>query len=985
MQILQIFLSMQIQEGKKLKDEHERLLDHVLAGKPAVVVAGAGAGKTTTLGRTIASLISGGDKGEYYAITFTNEASHRLRTKLFEETGEVDVLVNGNISTIHSFCVSILREHLKEAELKPGFRIVEDTALLRSRAFYQTIESLAEDKDVKFLIENESLMDRNGLFNSLSLFADEMIKNGIELSEVEEQFQRGFQWITEWIEKESVNQDLIECARRKQAAFGKCCKLYLMKLDELKREENLVTYDDIIYRTYLLLRKNKKICDRYRSRIDKILVDEFQDTDKLQHTIIDMISNENNRVYAGDIRQSIYGWRYADTGIFIDVRKKYQCIDELNIFNFDRNYRSSDALVNFYNHFFPHLFRNSSMQYTPMRSDSRNSGENDTGMNDVESCPLRLIPIDFTLKMEERRRAESQAICSEIRRLVENGFKYGDIALLFRSRTNMQIYEDALREQGIPYVAGSGNLVFETDEVKDIISLICHLAFREKYYTVAALRSSLFAVEDDSLLRLCTQPAFDLQLLAPEHQGIRLFLEIERLVDSWKGGSISQLVEEIMNRTDIFSIYLASKGKQAYANLRLFLSYVRELEREGVHSLNELAEILNDPYESEGISEASLYDGKTNAVLLMTIHASKGLEFPIVFIPDIFRREMQRDERAVYTDGKALYLNLFDNEELNKKLKRDVREMRRKEREEEERRVLYVAMTRAKKLLYFAIPASGEIEGREDNGIFMSSIISYLKDVDYREGMECIDAGNYRISFVRTEIGPKREEEKNNTEIKELLVKSEPSGLSISATYLASLLICPYRHVLGEVEGEKIGAEKLQGITRGEKIHRELAVADFTVSTVLPSSLAEYEQELRTAQAEGLLKREIPFSMKVGSVRITGKMDALIVREDNGTIIDYKTGKLMDRAQEYKKQLQLYALALSRLYAPNNIRLIVLGLDKPEETIVFNFTPTDAQKIEGEITEVASQLLSKKVKAKPSLEACSVCAFNSKCTYSIAR
>lgn len=976
MQNMRVQAALQIQGAVTVQSPQERFADQVASWKQAIAVSGAGGGKTTLLGMVVARLLEVGVEPERIAaMTFTNEAAYRLRTELFRRKGEIDILKRGNISTIHSFCASILRENLRRSGLRPGFRIVENDRLveLKSMAFQSALQELGADSDVDYLFGTmDTLKKRRDLADTISRMGDGFLQNGLQREMAATYFERGLGRMLEALRGLGASQSLIDDVTRRWKGLLKCFDVYFKKLEELKEIEGLITYTDILYRTYNLLNRYPEIASKYRERYRLLIVDEFQDTDRLQSNIIELTSQDSSRAYAGDSRQSIYGWRNADPSIMEEMVQKLELHCPEAVVKLNVNYRSSPGLVAFFNRFFRFLFEGSGIRYEDMEP-AKKIGERD---------PVRIIKVRGA-KKDEMRRDEAQRICDEIKALKNQDVAYGDIAILFRSARSMHIYQSVLRENGIPFVASHGGSLFDTDEVRDVMSFLGYVATRNPFFAAASLRSPMFGVEDKLIFRMACAADFDVALkeVAHEDRGTALFMELADFCTGNCSMSPPWLIEEIYARTKLPQIYLAAKGRQAYANLMRFQAIVSNMGKVIEGGIDELFFRLQDMARGGQEFEAMLGGKGAKAVSLMTIHASKGLEFPVVFLADTYRKEKENGEVLIADEEGVIWTGVVEDEQLSEAFRNEMARERYEEEKREERRVTYVAMTRAERLLYISLS-----EERDDNN-FTRWMWNFLEAAGYTRGEREISIdGMHVVSFAAGNVAGEAEFRAERKGLKRVELNHPPSGIDISATALASLLVCPYRYVLWKEGAEPHPWEMLVSTNRGKEIHERLAREEpSALMKAFPALHTRIFRDAVEGYSEGRLRRELPFRLKEGTVSISGKIDALVLKDEESIVIDYKTGNVEMNRSEYEQQLLIYALAVMKLFSPKKVRVALIALDHGEQGFERTVEQKELRDLAETIDRTGRSILIGSPDARPSLHSCAHCEYRRACSFSLEK
>jgi len=491
-----------------------------------------------------------------------------------------------------------------------------------------------------------------------------------------------------------------------------------------KGRRHVLDYTDLEIRAYRLLKDYPTVCKRYGQRCRFLLVDEFQDTNEVQRRIIYLLAGgsqdilRGNKLFiVGDPKQSIYRFRGADVTVFERVARDIEASGGKRVI-LDQNFRSVPGILSVLNELFAVLMGtalDTTVPYVPL-----NVYRADVA---PDKPSVEILTADKS-NAGDLRQAEAQAIAAHIQYMVTAGHtfvadksgsrpvNYGDIAVLFASTTHQKVYEAALQAAGVPYyIVGSRNF-YQRQEIIDIINLLKVIDNHHDTVALAGvLRSPLFLLADDTLVVLQLTAGSLWEGLAnpqkalglnPEQQAAaaRAWQVINRLRRLQGLVPVDQLIRLAISETGYDRFLLTQfMGVQQYANVQKLIALARQYQLTEMASLNDFLRYINklmDEGAQEG--EAQLDSEQGNAVKLMTIHNAKGLEFPVVFLPDI-GRDFQWETGALLFDpeqGLGLKLQGFDGTTLVTSRHRLVAERERQLSVLEMKRLLYVAMTRAK-------------------------------------------------------------------------------------------------------------------------------------------------------------------------------------------------------------------------------------------------------------------------------------------------
>jgi ATP-dependent helicase/nuclease subunit A len=491
-----------------------------------------------------------------------------------------------------------------------------------------------------------------------------------------------------------------------------------------KREEGVLTFDDLIGETHTLFATHAAICERYARRFRAILVDEFQDTDRVQADVIRLLARSVPApllFIVGDEKQSIYRFRGADVSVFQELRSELG--RELPL---GTNFRSLPSILDFVNTLAGSVFRvpegGDPSIWTRFDASQRLVADR---TEDVPGGGVRLVTFvaqhrERDLSAAEARELEARVVAAVVARLhAEDGISYGSIAVLFRAFTEVKTYENALRRAEIPYYAVKGRGFFQCQEVTDVMSLLgAVLDGQDEVALAAALRSPFFAFDDDVLVRLAWPTDAVRPQLARRFRRAETFADVPgaaaaltrardlllRLRRLRSRATIAELIEEAFAATDYEAVCLTQfQGTQKVANARKLIELAREWERRRFLTLREFVSTVRRLAASEPREpEAALAGEEDDVVRLMTVHQAKGLEFDAVILPDLGRRVRPEYRAIALSDDFGLVAGLadetggvvLDHAELERHRAREVDRERA-----EQARLLYVACTRAKDVL----------------------------------------------------------------------------------------------------------------------------------------------------------------------------------------------------------------------------------------------------------------------------------------------
>ena len=511
---------------------------------------------------------------------------------------------------------------------------------------------------------------------------------------------------------------------------------YDARFSAAKRERRLVDFSDLEHLTARLLAERHEegyvrtpLCRKLQDAFDEICIDEYQDVNRLQDLIFSSVSKADNRFMVGDVKQSIYRFRLADPTIFLEKYEKYADAPQpegvpRRVF-LRESFRSRPEVVDAVNAVFGCLMSKGLGELDYDERAALRAGLEHPGVVPVPE--LVLVPTPGAEEGEERpdkTAVEAAQAARMMRRLVEGGARvmdggsprplgYGDIAVLLRSvNVSGPAWRRALSREGVPVEAGSSGGFFESAEVSVMLSLLALIDNpRQDVALVSVLSSALFGFSADELTRIrLRRPEGDLyaalRSCAGEDAKVRDFLErLDGLRDLARDAELAELLREVCGRLDCFAVCAAMpEGEARRARLQRLFELARDFEKRGWRGLHRFLD-WTASMRSRGEEPAFPEEGGSGAVRIMSIHRSKGLEFPVVFIGGTARSFNLADTRESVLMHPQLGLGpkLTDAArgiEYPTLARRAV--ARRLEREllSEELRLLYVAMTRARERLF---------------------------------------------------------------------------------------------------------------------------------------------------------------------------------------------------------------------------------------------------------------------------------------------
>lgn len=889
------------------------------------------------------------DVGSILVITYTRKAAGELRARIrreLRERGRHDLareLDGAWIATIHGFCARLLRAYPFEAGLDPRFRELDgaQASVLAGEAFAEALDEFCareEPERLQLLATYGTAALRRmliGVYETLRSAGRELVLELGERAPLSERVEalrdasrclaadagatelqranaagmldllagspspdrlldlsahkvRGSERTASYEEARKVVEQsaLDELAVRDRDLLQALLEGFARAYDAAKRREGVLDFEDLQLNARDLLRSNEGIREREHLRFAAIMVDEFQDTNRLQCELIDLVAEGPARpelFFVGDEFQSIYGFRHADVQVFRERRKS-----EGGGLALVRNYRSRPEVLAAVNHLFQDEFGDG---FQPLAA----SGE---FPDPVFGHPVELLITEKETYADTGvhwRRAEAKHIARRVRELVDEGAAMpGEIVLLFAAGTDADAYEEELRKAGLPTYRATGRGYFGQQQVVDLLSYMLLLQNRyDDQALVAVLASPFVGVSNDALVLIrrsaSKRPLFTgiEKGLPPElderdAQLIRAFLQrYERLVRALPRVPLERLCEQIVAEHDYdLAVLTQWDGRRRYANLRKLARLARSYEELRGPNLEGFVRFVRDQ-EAVGAKEleAVAEEEGSDSVRLLTIHAAKGLEFKVVVVADAGRdkRAPDSDEILALSDGRFGF-KVADPATSKRRPAFDYEEVRQA-REEEDRaerlRLYYVAMTRAVDRLI----VSGAID-RESTADRSTPMGWVLQRLDAAEELAAADGAPLelvradalvQVRFDRYRAEPEPVEEAGEPGQLELFAEGavEPLPLPaptlpelhaipepalhhvrrLSFTALSLFETCSYRYFAERVAGMRsldlapVGHEGLSGTAIGSAVHAELEHVDLAA----PALATGWEERVRAA------------------------------------------------------------------------------------------------------------------------------------------
>ena len=1075
-----------------------------------IVSAGAGAGKTTVLtDRVIRLMLEGIGLDEMLILTFTRAAAaqmkNRIETALTDaEQKEADpkkkqylqrqllLCPNASISTIDSFCASVVCRHYYRVDLAPGMGTVTNTeqAILLDEAIDEACAGMAQEEPEPFHILLRSFNGAPNVKNTvlrlhtflcaqpdrdqwltdteadcragrLTVAAEEkLIKKCSdvlgadiralaaitkELRRYEPVYDKYVQYATGLIQQLSgtllmqtaaaygeslaaaaietrlptvtakndtagmcapfkhLRDNLIKTVKEQRSLFSNAGEeetgneavtrivealLALLRRAEAlfsakKLEKGKIDYADMEYYAVKLL-AIPEVAAEYRDRFRTVIVDEYQDSNRLQEKILDSIRRPGGLFLVGDVKQSIYGFRNAEPELFNDKVRRYKDGTEGRLIPLNFNYRSSEEVLFAVNGVFERLM-------TPETGELE-YGEDQKLRSGIRQPEGKAVLAVIDCKQsedaapdEELGNAEAEALCcvEQIRRImkeetytdrkgVSRPYTYRDFTVLLRSRTAAPQMVRIFTEEGIPCYAESGGGYFRSIEVQLFLNILRIIDNRRQDIPLlSVMRSMVGGFSDEELIalrQLCPEKGkeiLDCLLTGAEQTpGGKADLFLQKL-EAWRRMSLylpaGMLCSLLLDETGLLrEMSMLPGGRQREANLREVVTLANEYDASGAFSLHGFLRFADKASEKDKLGTVPTVTG--DVVQIMTVHGSKGLEFPVVFYCDLGRDFNDRDlKKDLLLDGElGIGLRYTDEGHIKRTprlfelLKKRISDKER----EEEMRILYVGMTRAERQLYM-VGSVKDLEKKREKLPAHTSAADIRNASNPLTWLLLTENDALRIHYYEKGVFVRGQA------VQPALEKADTAALSVLEHRLSR--VYPYPAPAGVPDKTSAtalsGAEKVyefsetpftgrtktdtaetSALRHGTDIHAllqrlplapEEGAARGEMLTPLPerdrSSLAWFlgTELFRRMQLSPLCRRELPFTAAVESgtlsglaageqVLLQGVIDCCFLEDGAYVVLDYKTdafrgSSAAEQAETHREQVALYARVLSEL------------------------------------------------------------------------
>lgn len=945
---------------EKLNAEQKEAVMHT--NGPLMIVAGAGTGKTTVVTHRIAWLIEQGlaKPDEVLALTFTEKAANEMEERVDQllPIGYVDLW----ISTFHAFCERIVRKHAIDIGLSSSMKLMTEIEIL-----------LILKKNIdRFHLAyyaprgNPSPFLRN-LMSHISRAKDECIT------------PEGYAAFLTDIPKSDSEDGLDEFDRVEELA--RAYKIY----QDILVEHDAMDFGDLLMYTLEIFEKRPAILEEYRQQFKFVLVDEFQDTNTAQYKLIQLLARpKNNLTIVGDDDQSIYKFRGASLSNILQFTDDFPDAKAIVL---TQNYRSTsavlDAAYTLIQHNNPHRLEVKERINKQLQSNT----DIDGFVQHIHGDGLQ---------------EEIHATIKKIAELREQGAAWSDFAILVRANAHAEEFVTALEQVNIPYRFHAMTGLYIKPLILDALAWMRILAQPQEgpaMYRLLSHPELGISQEDIShLTHYCRQKSCSIfhamkqmalipSLSTESVERITEILEqIEVLQEQAKRIPVSELFVSIVKTNGLLaSIRMKPEIVQQdeFALLQQFYQRLKTFERANIHK--HLVDFL-DEFEQEreagetGSLKADIEDGP-DVVNIMTIHASKGLEFRYVFVVNLVEQRFpstNRRDAILFPE----HITLGDDKRPEKD--RHI---------EEERRLFYVAITRAKEGIFL-------LSSDDYGGARKRKPSRFLQEVDTVT----------QKSHIPAVLDEQQQDQQTDASVQHTL----PSSLSF--TQLAAFTTCPLQYKFAHIL--KVPVFGRHSLSFGKSLHNTLEQMSHTIlqdGHVPSKDLAEqlyteqwidewYPDEktkneflekgrviVQTvrddfeASPPDILFVEKAFTLKIRDIAIRGRIDRIDAHEQGYEVVDYKTGRPKDKLTwQDKRQLVLYQLAIESCFEdPKPVTRLTYHYLENNTRVSFKATEKDKERLQSEILDTVQLLKESDFTANPGFH-CSYCDFKDICDKSAA-
>ena len=983
-----------------LNSEQEKAVKEI--EKPLLIIAGAGSGKTLTVASKIAYLIEKGAKTEkILALAFNQKAAEELKNRVIGMVGNAEDL---SISTFHSFCNQVIQDNILNTKLNANFKVITETA--QKVYLTKNINSFGIEH-LEFNHEPYTLAEEMKKF--ISRCKDESISPDD---------------IQQYIEKQEKN-TLDEEALDDLNNLKDILKIF-RSYEDYKAKNNMLDFGDMLCTVYNLLKSKPLILKKYREKFQFVIVDEFQDTNYIQLQIVHLIASQHGHItVVGDDDQSIYRFRGAYLTNIAEFKKMFPNYVEKAL---EHNYRSTKKIV---------AVANTLIENSPERTIKKLFTTNPDG----EKVAVVETPSDSS---------QANYILETVKELLKK-YPLQDIAILCRRRSTAEPIIKAFRKQAMRFNFVGETGFFQEPIIKDITAYLKVISnpLENNAEIVRILNRNNYGIKQIEICKFnCYADQNDLSL----YEAFDHLSDID--VDKFKFLQVKQTLSEIIGskkRLRTLDLIHSLLFEREFYKYEIALQNNRNIQL--LNQFFEFAEEFNSIYPNNDIEDFTEYlsfasnfeieekNLEEQAITISTIHGVKGMQYPVVIIPDVIEHRLptkfQKDKFSIPQDLLKGIKSKFDEKELHI---------------QEERRLFYVAITRAKeKLIITYAKRYGEnktdskpsrflteIDYQQNENInfqqanpqelsaesttkenqtqtrLMKQVISNLTTGKFNEAIENVllyaKSTNKNLDIKTELIGKIKEPDYSALEQADEEPVTVPEDHVFSVSQFVGYKKCPrlyqYRHVMKIPEkpryyfdfGSSLHsiAEQLTRMQKDGKAINEDVAEELLAKFWDPKGYKSKIDEKRDyAEAKAILKvfleeqakskTEIVdierwFETSIGDIRLRGRIDRIDRDGSSYTVVDYKTSKKAPSLNELKKDMQLlvYALAVKEIYGDGPLKVGNWFL-RSNEKVFFEPENQAIEAMRTEIAEMAAKIKAAAFEPKKGSWECNYCDYNCLC------
>ncbi len=936
--------------------------------KSVIISAPAGSGKTEKLSRRYLSLLESGSEIEkILAITFTEKAAaemkdrilsimRREKTGLFGKVREKIPLMR--ITTIHAFCRKLITRFALDLGLNPAVDVLDEfkARQLWTESVYDALREERENAGCFFeYLRHKGIKGWSALLGTLTAIHQKRPYTEFLLA--------GLPTKPDPLQPANPEEEqLLELYRR-------CFRIY----QEKKRILGTIDFNDMEVLALRAITSNPQslnILYAFDEHTDHILVDEFQDTNSVQWRIIDALTEEwrsglgakraegkTPTVFlVGDEKQSIYMFRGANVSVFQEVKQRFRewLGGEALYIEAKENYRSLPAIIHFTNTLFGHIMDASGDE--PWKTTYSGFSPTRQGEGKVE-----VILFEGRENSKMTRTREAELVAGKIISLAGRGTpgpaagqhcRYGDICILLRNRTHLASFETALRTHDIPYVVVGGIGFYDEPEVALLREFVSFLADPVDNFSLFVLLRSPLVGLSEAVLRdlLSGRESILFDTLRDSAAAVcrSAFELLEPFIARAAGVPLSILIEEFLTRTAGWEVFWE---RQRHANIKKFLGIIGGYEEQAL-SLPEIRELLVLSRKSNE-AKANVNTESLDAVKIMTVHGSKGLQFPVVFLPSLDETPPSK-AGAVCIDEVNNAVRFAYEEEACERTKQGLFILRKAKEAEEEKRLFYVAVTRAMDRLIMTGAVKNDCKGQTRvRGAFSFIEQSFPGSISERKGRDgvfsitgeaelatpggapCVSFSTEKAFFhepVYTEKVPLPPGTESWVDVTEAVGhgKKKSADWSLLGSLFhrvfegisaGGILPGDLEHAVEALIRKEVQAEKTAAR------YREIILADMRKLRNSP-----FFDEILLPAANSYT--ELPFVLRKGSAIFRGRIDRVVIRDGIARVYDYKTFPVREKeagalARQYRFQISIYCEAVGKLFGTRT-KGFILFTSRPE-------------------------------------------------------